>query len=242
MAKERVNKVLARKRVDTTEEVIETMATITNQDIRLSHINFDYSVLVIDDIEKNKLIEIEKEVKFQERQLGRVAFDIGRALNDAREIFIKSHSESFMEWYEALGLSKDQVSNFINRYKFSIDYPENKEVILSLTDKAIKESMNKKNPPLLLEKILNGQISSAAQIKRERENISNQFEKIYENIEEAEIIENYNKEKVSIDKFEVQLEILINEFSRIEKVVKENNSKNNFELLLKVQQILNEVK
>lgn len=45
MVKEpRVNKVLARKRIDTTEEVIETMATITNQDIRLSHINFDYSV------------------------------------------------------------------------------------------------------------------------------------------------------------------------------------------------------
>ena len=47
MVKEpRVNKVLARKRIDTTEEVIETMATITNQDIRLSHINFDYSVLL----------------------------------------------------------------------------------------------------------------------------------------------------------------------------------------------------
>ena len=134
MAKEpRVNKVLARKRVDTTEEVNETMATITNQDIRLSHINFDYSTLAIDDIERNKLIEIEKEVKFQEKQFGRVAFDIGRALNDAREIFIRSHSESFMEWYEALGLSKDQVSNFINRYKLAIDYPERKEIILSLT-------------------------------------------------------------------------------------------------------------
>ena len=190
MVKEpRVNKVLARKRIDTTEEVIETMATITNQDIRLSQINFDYSVLGIDDIEKIKLIEIEKEVKFQEKQLGRVAFDIGRALNDAREIFIKSHSESFMEWYEALGLSKDQVSNFINRYKLSVDYPENKEVILGLTDKAIKESMNKKTSPTLLEKILKGQITSAAQIKKERENISNQFEIFSEEIEEAEIVE-----------------------------------------------------
>ena len=131
MAKEpRVNKVLARKRVDTTEEVIETMATITNQDIRLSHIKFDYSTLAIDDVEKNKLIEIEKEVKYQEKQFGRVAFDIGRALNDAREIFIKSHSESFMEWYGALGLSKDQVSNFINRYKLVISHPERKEIIL----------------------------------------------------------------------------------------------------------------
>lgn len=228
MAKERVNRVLGRKRLDTTEEVIETMATITNQEIRQSHINFDYSILEIDDIGKNKLKEIEKEVKFQEKQLGRVAFDIGRALNDAREIFIRSHSESFMEWYNALGLSKDQVSNFINRYKFSIDYPEKKEVILSLTDKAIKESMNKKNPPVLLEKILNGQISSAAQIKRERENISNQFEILQEEIEEAEIVEESFKLKIGIQKT-----VIIDKVKAISKEDRET-----FEKLLKIQEIL----
>lgn len=229
MVKEpRVNKVLARKRIDTTEEVIETMATITNQDIRLSHINFDYSVLGIDDIEKIKLIEIEKEVKFQEKQLGRVAFDIGRALNDAREIFIKSHSESFMEWYEALGLSKDQVSNFINRYKLSVDYPENKEVILGLTDKAIKESMNKKTSPTLLEKILKGQITSAAQIKKERENISNQFEKIHEDIEEAELVEENYELKIGIQKT-----VIVDKVKAISKKDKET-----FEKLLKIQEIL----
>lgn len=229
MAKEpRVNKVLARKRVDTTEEVNETMATITNQDIRLSHINFDYSTLAIDDIERNKLIEIEKEVKFQEKQFGRVAFDIGRALNDAREIFIRSHSESFMEWYEALGLSKDQVSNFINRYKLAIDYPERKEIILSLTDKTIKETMNKKNPKGLLEKVLTGQISSAAQIKRERENISNQFEKIHEDIEEAELVEENYELKIGIQKT-----VIVDKVKAISKKDKET-----FEKLLKIQEIL----
>ncbi len=229
MAKEpRVNKVLARKRVDTTEEVNETMATITNQDIRLSHINFDYSTLAIDDIERNKLIEIEKEVKFQEKQFGRVAFDIGRALNNAREIFIRSHSESFMEWYEALGLSKDQVSNFINRYKLAIDYPERKEIILSLTDKTIKETMNKKNPKGLLEKVLTGQISSAAQIKRERENISNQFEKIHEDIEEAELVEENYELKIGIQKT-----VIVDKVKAISKKDKET-----FEKLLKIQEIL----
>lgn len=229
MAKEpRVNKVLARKRVDTTEEVNETMATITNQDIRLSHINFDYSTLAIDDIERNKLIEIEKEVKFQEKQFGRVAFDIGRALNDAREIFIRSHSESFMEWYEALGLSKDQVSNFINRYKLAIDYPERKEIILSLTDKTIKETMNKKNPKGLLEKVLTGQISSAAQIKRERENISNQFEKFNKDIEEAQLVEEDYELKIGIQKT-----VIIDKVKAISKKDKETHEK-----LLKIQEIL----
>lgn len=235
MVKEpRVNKVLARKRIDTTEEVIETMATITNQDIRLSHINFDYSVLGIDDIEKIKLIEIEKEVKFQEKQLGRVAFDIGRALNDAREIFIKSHSESFMEWYEALGLSKDQVSNFINRYKLSVDYPENKEVILGLTDKAIKESMNKKTSPTLLEKILKGQITSAAQIKKERENISNQFEKLVNEIEEAEIVGEDLEQKIR-----TQLDAIEHSLSRVKNSC--GFTKENFEALLKVKGILDKM-
>ncbi len=235
MAKEpRVNKVLARKRVNTTEEVIETMATITNQDIRLSHIKFDYSTLAIDDVEKNKLIEIEKEVKYQEKQFGRVAFDIGRALNDAREIFIKSHSESFMEWYGALGLSKDQVSNFINRYKLVISHPERKEIILTLTDKTIKESMNKKNPEGLLEKVLTGQISSAAEIKRERENISNQFEKLVNEIEEAEIVGEDLEQKIR-----TQLDAIEHSLSRVKNSC--GFTKENFEALLKVKGILDKM-
>lgn len=228
MAKERVNKVLARKRVDTTEEVIETMATITNQDIRVSHINFDYSLLEMEEQDKSKLVEIEKEVKFQEKQFGRVAFDIGKALYDAREIFIKSHSESFMDWYEALGLSKDQVSNFINRYKLVIDYPDKKDLIIGLADKTIKETMNKKNPQGLLERVLTGQISSAAEIKRERKNISNRFEKIQEEIEEAEVVEEDYEIKIDTQKNEIVDKV--KKISKIDKVT--------FEKLLKIQEIL----
>lgn len=232
MSKEpRVNKVLARKRVDTTDEVKETMATITNQDIRVSHINFDYSILQMEENDKNKLVEIEKEVKFQEKQFGRVAFDIGRALYDAREIFIKSHSESFMEWYEALGLSKDQVSNFINRFKLVIDYPERKEVILSLADKTIKETMNKKNPEGLLERILTGQISSAAEIKRERENISNRFEILTNNIEEAELVEEDFKDKIDLQKTNIATQI--KEISKTDRVT--------YEKLLSIQKILESI-
>lgn len=234
MAKEpRVNKVLARKRVDTTEEVKETMATITNQDIRVSHINFDYSILQMEENDKNKLVEIEKEVKFQEKQFGRVAFDIGRVLHDAREIFIKSHSESFMEWYEALGLSKDQVSNFINRYKLVLDYPENKDVIISLADKTIKETMNKKNPQGLLERVLTGQISSAAEIKRERENISNRFEILVEEIEEAEVVEDF-EEKIKFG-FEVVKQMI----AKVEKTCDYNNE--NLQILDKIQKMLSKM-
>ena len=233
MVKEpRVNKVLARKRIDTTEEVIETMATITNQDIRLSHINFDYSVLGIDDIEKIKLIEIEKEVKFQEKQLGRVAFDIGRALNDAREIFIKSHSESFIEWYESLGFNKSQVSALVNKYKLLVDYPEKEKNIIILTDKQVLEITNKKTPEYIKERIiLQGENISAAEIRRERQkNISIRVEIFPEDIQEAEIIIDY---EVSVEKeFEEIMEVL----SQVEKNIEPN--KNNLETLIKIKGML----
>ena len=88
--------------------------------------------------------------------------------------------------------------------------------------------MNKKNPKGLLEKVLTGQISSAAQIKRERENISNQFEKIHEDIEEAELVEENYELKIGIQKT-----VIVDKVKAISKKDKET-----FEKLLKIQEIL----
>ena len=186
MSKVRENKILNRKRIDTTEEVIETVESITNQEIRVSHIDFNYEILDIEENEKKQLVEIEKELQFHEKNLKKISLDIGKSLYDAREIFIRNHSESFMLWYGALGLSKDQVSHFINRYKLALDYPENKEMILKLTDKVIKEVTNKKTPPSILERVISGEQLPAAEIKRLRDNISNRDE-IFSEIEEGSV-------------------------------------------------------
>ena len=88
--------------------------------------------------------------------------------------------------------------------------------------------MNKKNPEGLLEKVLTGEISSAAEIKRERENISTRFEKISVGIEEAQIVEDDYKIKIRIQK-----DVIVDKVKAITKTDKET-----FEKLLKIQEIL----
>ena len=71
-----------------------------------------------------------------------------------------------------------------------------------------------------------------------RKNISSTLEKKSDGIQEAELVE----EKVPLEKINEQLESVLNEFSRVEKIIRENNTESNFEILLKIQGLLNEIK
>ena len=90
----------------------------------------------------------------------------------------------------------------------------------------------------IIEKVLNGEIKTPKEIMEKSRNISSTLEKKSDEIQEAEIVE----EKVPLDKENEQLEIVSNEFSRFEKIIRENNTKGNFEILLKIQGLLNEIK
>lgn len=169
--------------------VERAMNSIINNEIRERVINFDYNKLSLPMEDLKELQELEKSLLMQGKTFGKVSTKIGEHLTKARDIFIKSHSESFMEWYEALGLKKDQVSIFMNRFKLTLEYPEAKEVILSLNDRIIKEAINKKNPDNLMERIVNREITTAEEIRNIRKNNSAPAEKISVEIQEAEIVE-----------------------------------------------------
>ncbi len=99
--------------------------------------------------------------------------------------------------------------------------------------------LNKKTTPRdIIERVLNGEIKTPKEIMEKSKNISSVLEKKSDEIQEAEIVE----EKVPLDKVNEQLEIVSNEFSRFEKIIRENNTKGNFEILLKIQGLLNEIK
>ena len=235
----KANRVLNRKKENESkrkEDATEAISIITNKAIQ---INFDYSKLQdINEEEKSKLMEIEKELIFEGKKLGTIAIEIGKKLLEAKEVFIKSHSESFIEWYENLGFNKDQVSIFIKRYQMSIEFPAQKEKILNFSDRMIIQ-LNKKNTPReIIEKVLNGEIKTTKEIIEKRKNISSMLEKKSDEIQEAELVE----EKVPLEKINEQLESVLNEFSRVEKIIRENNTESNFEILLKIQGLLNEIK
>ena len=120
----------------------------------------------------------------------------------------------------------------------SIDFPEQKEKILGFSDRMIIQLNKKTTPRDIIEKVLNGEIKTPKEIMEKAKNISSVLEKKSDEIQEAEIVE----EKVPLDKVNEQLEIVSNEFSRFEKIIRENNTKGNFEILLKIQGLLNEIK
>ena len=138
MAKDRANKfaniVMRETPIENSKEV---MKELIHHEIKTSELSFDYSRLEISKDAKEELINLERELKHHQDRFKDLSMDMGKALTNAREIFIKSHSESFMEWYESLGFNKNQVSALVNKYKLVLEFPEKEENIINLSDKQI---------------------------------------------------------------------------------------------------------
>ncbi|MBP6126525.1 MAG: hypothetical protein KA446_07635 [Leptotrichiaceae bacterium] len=230
----KTNRVLGRKKENAEkrkEDATQAISVMTNKSIQVT---FDYSKLQnLDEEEKVKLMEIEKELIFEGKKLGTIAIEIGKKLLEAREVFIKSHNESFIEWYEQLGFNKDQVSIFINRYQMSIEFPAQKEKIIDFSDRMIIQ-LNKKNTSKeIIEKALSGEINTPKEVIEIRKNISSMLEIIPEEIEEAEIIEDYEK------LMKIEFEEIMNFLSNVEG--KSIRNKKNLDALIKIKKILIEM-
>ena len=230
----KTNRVLGRKKENAEkrkEDATQAISVMTNKSIQVT---FDYSKLQnLDEEEKVKLMEIEKELIFEGKKLGTIAIEIGKKLLEAREVFIKSHNESFIEWYEQLGFNKDQVSIFINRYQMSIEFPAQKEKIINFSDRMIIQ-LNKKNTSKeIIEKALSGEINTPKEVIEIRKIISSMLGVIPQEIEEAEIIQDY--EKIMKREFEE----IMNFLSNVEG--KSIRSKKNLDALIKIKKILIEM-
>lgn len=223
------NKLRNAMRASTSESTERAMNAIINNDIRNSEINFNYLSLNLESNDLEELQEHEKALLMQGKSLNRISIKVGEHLHKAKEIFIKSHSESFMEWYEALGLKKDQVSIFMNRFTLTLDYPEAKDRIISLSDRVIKESINKKNPENLLERIFSGEVTTAEEIRNIRKNNSAPAE-IFSEIEEG-LVSSEN-EFSNIAKALTNLRNKINGYATNEEIKK----------LKRIEKLINEIR
>lgn len=230
--------------------VKNNIANITNNDIRQTEFLFDYSLLTIENEEKEKLKKYEKNLLFHRKQINKATVDLGKAFVEAREVFIKSHSESFVKWYEKLGFNKDQVGIAMNRFQMTIEYPNAKEVIINLSDVAIKEVTSRKTPLYIKEKVIAGEIVTGQQIKEERKNNSRALEKFskeesknnsiavekFEEVEEAELVHERN----SIEETQMVLRKLKIKISDIDSYILGHNGIDN-ESFIKLEKLLNEI-
>ena len=96
-----------------------------------------------------------------------------------------------MEWYQALGFSKDQVYLLRGRYRLSLEHPSHKTVIADLSGKEVKELINKKVEKDQVERVLSAGIRTAPGIKKA---ISAAVE-IEDDVMDAEVVES-EKEKL----------------------------------------------
>ena len=86
----KANRVLNRKKENENkrkEDATEAISIMTNKSVQ---INFDYSKLQdINEEEKAKLMEIEKEIIFEGKKLGTIAVEIGKKLLEAKPVECK---------------------------------------------------------------------------------------------------------------------------------------------------------
>lgn len=190
-----VNRLKNRKKSSHEETAHQAISTMTNHELRMSIIGFNYDELNISLEDKELLISCEKELSFQGKQLGNISYIVGENLFRAKQVFkkyadrnLESDPQTFVNWYTKLGLSKDQTYLFLGRYNLIIDFPEYKERIISLSDRTIKEAINKKTSGELKKKVLEGQLSTGKEIKEARVLAVNQISSTLE-ISEAEIVE-----------------------------------------------------
>ena len=154
---------------------------------------FDYDSLNISIEDKEDLKNYEREVLYQKGRMIESALITGEYLEKARELFNRYGEEnnSYMEWYQALGFSKDQVYLLRGRYRLSLEHPSHKTVIADLSGKEVKELINKKVEKDQVERVLSDGIRTAPGIKKA---ISAAVE-IEDDVMDAEVVES-EKEKL----------------------------------------------
>lgn len=201
---------------------------------------YDYTSLEIEEIDKGELILLEKDLSFQGKRLGEIAYKIGESLEKAKGIFKKYSAgegdpESFVGWYNTLGLNKDQVYLFRGRYNLCLEHSQHQERILSLSDVAVKETINTKTPLEIRELVFRGELKTGSAIKKARAEIvenqsSRALESSRDDVLEAEIVETEEDVNIRLDK---ELEFIDRDIRERERNLKKLYSKR--EEILKIR-------
>lgn len=224
-----------------------------NRDEVLANYNFEFEV-------DDDTLEFLKEQTFKLHKASNKFYtELGKIFAETQEKLSQYGYGCFVEWYKSLGFKNDSVYRYINRYKliFAQSEKQNIEKIESLPLSLSYEIAKDDCPAFIREKVIEREIKTVKELKEAIKETKNEVKheeikevKEKEIIQEAEIVdeevvegvEPYVEKKVELDKFKIQLEVLMNEFSRVEKAIEERNTESNFEMLLRIQGLLNEIK
>ena len=99
---------------------------LTIESIKQYESNFDFSAYEItDDNFISEIRSIENNLYMAWNLIQNITKEMCKYLYEAQEKFKTQKDGSFMAWYKSMGLSKDQVSFSIMKYKQYLEYGEN---------------------------------------------------------------------------------------------------------------------
>lgn len=209
---------------------IKTTELQLNKEEVLAKYNFDYEI----DSETQEYL---KDVTYKIHTLSNKFYtELGRMLYEANEKLSNNKSGVFIKWADSLGIKKDNAYRYITRYKYIVANRDNinveqfESLPFSLSVEVAKETV----PNEVKEKVINGEIRTIKDFRNELKESKHETE----DIQEAEIVE-----KVSLDKFSIQNQIILNSLeSALEKIKNGANTQENMKKLLGIQGILEKIK
>jgi len=142
-------------------DVFEELQLAVKKEIYVSEFDFGSCEIEKADIEFIK----NSEQKLRKRFMGisESLYDICITLNQISLKFKKSGD--FMKWYEANGLTKDNISEFNKRFILFQEFRDKKDFIASLSNQSVKFLTHKDVTADAREKIIEGGIKKAETIK-----------------------------------------------------------------------------
>jgi len=142
-------------------DVFGELQEAVKKEIYVSNFDFGSREIEKEDIEFIK----NSEQKLRKRFMGisESLYDICITLNQVSLKFKKSGD--FMDWYEANGLTKDNISEFNKRFILFQEFGDKKDFIASLSTQSVKFLTHKDVTSDAREKIIDGGIKKAETIK-----------------------------------------------------------------------------
>lgn len=100
--------------------------------------NFDFEGNEFSESEKRFAQERERILIVECKKNRDSLFKICMTLQEMSDFFKNNKERKFMAWYQSAGFSKDLVSAYLKRADLYINFPEKKDLISSLPNKAVK--------------------------------------------------------------------------------------------------------
>jgi len=142
-------------------DVFGELQKAVKKEIYVSNFDFGSREIEKEDIEFIKSSEQKLRKRFM--VISESLYDICITLNQVSLKFKKSGD--FMDWYEANGLTKDNISEFNKRFILFQEFGDKKDFIASLSTQSVKFLTHKDVTADAREKIIHGGIKKAETIK-----------------------------------------------------------------------------